>query len=132
MSKKPNPMSKAELEDRRARLDRVLAAAKAECSEMVRIYDCAVWLLYACSRDDARSLATEALEGEDEDEIKDRLAHSPKDELVDMMEAAHDDRDMAVGLFEDEMELGKLLDPGFDKPILEQEDWLAEKPDSTR
>lgn len=124
-------------QERRAALDRVLAAAKAECNDMIRIYDCAVWLLYACARDDARLLATEVAGDEDEDEKADRLSHSPKDELIESMDVAHDDRDMAVSIFEDQLELGRMLDPGYDKPIIEQDDWLnpnllAEKPASTR
>lgn len=133
-------MSKKDLamvQERRAALDRVLAAAKAECNDMVRVYDCAIWLLYACARDDALAFATEALEGEDADEKTERLDHSTKDELVESMEAAYDSGDGAVNIFEDQMELGKLLDPGYNKPIIGQDDWLnpnllAKKPASTR
>lgn len=135
---KPDP---AQIRERRAALDRVLAAAKTECNDMIRIYDCAVWLLYACARDDARELAEEPLEDEDEQDALERAMHSPKDELVETMDMVHDDRDAAVGIWEDAMELGKLLDPGFDQPIIGQDDWLnpnllaesaSEKPASTR
>lgn len=131
MSEKPEPGSEAELKQRREALDRVLAVAWAESqgNDMIRIYDCAVWLLYACVRDDARELATEELENEDPDEIEDRRSHSPKDEIDQTMEMVYDDRDAAVGIWEDAGELGRLLDPGFEQPIIGQDDWL--KPAST-
>lgn len=127
-----DPGTPEELKERREALDRVLAVALAECNgnDMIRIYDCAVWLLYACARDDARELSTEELENEEPDEIEERRSHTPKDELNETMDMVHDDRDAAVGIWEDAGELGRLLDPGFEQPIIGQDDWL--KPASTR
>lgn len=132
MSEKPEPGSPAELQQRREALDRVLAAAWTESqgNDMIRLYDCAVWLLYTCVRDDARELAEETIEDEDPEEGIERANHSPKDELNETMDMVHDDRDAAVGIWEDAGELGRLLDPGFEQPIIGQDDWL--KPVSTR
>lgn len=131
MTKKPRRLTKKQIEDQRAAMDRVFAAAKAECTDMLRIADFANWLLYVCSRDDARATAWDLLKNGDPEERKEAHKHTVKDELLEMEDVAYDDgAEAAIEDLRDQAALGKRLDPGFDKPILEQPDWLGEDPES--
>jgi hypothetical protein len=132
MAKKPRKLTKKEIEQQRAAMDRVLAAAKAECTEMLRIVDFANWLLYACARDDARATAWDMLKEGDPEERRRAHKHTVKNELLEMEDVAYDDgADAAIQDLRDQAALGKRLDPGFNKPILEQQDWLFEDPRET-
>lgn len=133
MAKKPRKLTKKEIEQQRAAMDRVLAAARAECTDMLRIVDFANWLLYVCSRDDARATAWDMLREGDPEERRRAQKHTVKDELLEMEDVAYDDgAEAAIEDLRDQAALGKRLDPGFDKPILEQPDWLAPDLDSPR
>jgi hypothetical protein len=119
MTTEPREPTETELAAKRAALDRVLAAAKAERTEMMSLYDCAIWLLYACTRSDAINTARELRE-DDEDESEWTIL----DEIGDMIDLAIDDSDSAVCHEKRIEEIGKQLDPEFDKPARELTDWL--------
>lgn len=130
MIKKPRKLTKKQLAAKRSALDSVLAAAIAARTDTISIYDCAMWLLYACARDDARARAEDVLAGEDETEAKDRESHSTELELEDDWELAREDgAESWEAQIEHQQWLGEQLDPGYGDPILQQTDWLAEPQD---
>lgn len=132
MTKRSRRLTKKQIEEQRAAMDRVLAAVKAECTDMLRVADFANWLLYVCARDDARATAWDMLKEGDPEERLQAHKHTVKDELLEMEDVAYDDgAEAAIGNLRDQAALGKRLDPGFDKPILEQEDWLGIDLEST-
>lgn len=127
MSKKPRKLTKKQISEQRAAMDRVLAAARAECTEMLRIADFANWLLYVCARDDARATALDMLRDGDLEEKRLARKHTVKNELLEMEDVAYDDgAEAAIEDLRDQATLGARLDPGFNKPILEQPDWLED------
>lgn len=128
MAKKPRKLTKKQIAEQRAAMDRVLTAALAECTDMLRIIDFANWLRYACVRDDARATAWDMLQSEDLEERREAHKHTVKDEMLDAEDAAYDDgADAMIEDLRDVAALGARLDPGFNKPILEHPDWLAPK-----
>jgi len=119
MAKKPRKPTKKQLAAKRAAFDRVLAAAKAERTDMISIYDIAIWLLYACMRSDAISVAKELEEDDTEDS-----EHTIASEIDEQIDCAFDDHDSAVYHERSIEEVGKQLDPEFDKPARTLTDWL--------
>jgi hypothetical protein len=114
--------TEAELAAKRAAFDRVLAAALAERTDMISLYDCAIWLLYACTRSDAISQAKEMIENGDIEE--DDEAHTIALEIEDAIDLVHDDVDSATAHETDIESIGKQLDPEFDLPAHTLTDWL--------
>jgi hypothetical protein len=107
------------MNEKREALDRVLKAALAERTDTISLYDCAMWLLYACTRSDAISTARDLEEddsGESEWTVKDECEEAI--EQVMEGEAPVYDGDIR--------DLGKLLDPEFEKPARELTDWLSQ------
>lgn len=119
MSKKPRKPTKKELAEKRAAFDRVLAAANAERTDMISLYDIAIWLLYACTRSDA---IHNILEHDQDDE--DESEWTVRDECDDAIDLALDDSDAARQHELDVKTVGEELDPDFDKPVHELTDWL--------
>lgn len=112
----------------RAALD-VLRSTNGKLNEkpgqIVCLYDCAIWLLYACTRDEARSLAEEAKELEQgSEEWKLAVDQTPQDELEESIALAEDDQDHAMSFFWDQAALAEELDPGYKIPIRQQVDWI--------
>ena len=120
MNEKPRELTSEELAAKRAVFDRVFAVANAERTEMISLYDIATWLLYVCTRSDAIDQAKELLE-DDEPEWEN---YSTRDEIDNNIDAALDDSDSAISHELDIKTLGEQLDPDFDKPAHELEDWL--------
>lgn len=123
MAKKPRKPTKKELAEKRAKLDRVLAAALAERTDMISLYDIGMWILYACTRSDAISSARE-FENDDPEESDHTIAF----EIEDAYECTLDDKDAATAHWDDLRALGKQLDPDYEKPARSLRDWL-DKPD---
>lgn len=107
-------------------LANVLAAAKAASNDETGLclYDCVVWLLYACCRADARGLA---MDSEDstlpKSERRELKKHTPRSEIDDTVDAMNDDHHAAAIIYEDAAALAKVFDPGYAKPILKQPEW---------
>lgn len=112
----------------REALDRVLAVVKAESDRYLSPYDIACWILYACDKSDALMFLKGEAEGVhpgDEEEFDAGLA-TMEDELEEKKNLWLDDSDEAFGIIEDEKQLGRKYDPGYNKPILQQPDMLDE------
>lgn len=90
----------------------------------VCLYDAALWMLYACTRDEAKMLANDLLNEGDEFEKKEALKRTPEEELKDAMAAVGDDPGAAITIFTDQQALAEELDPGYKLPILNQVDWI--------
>jgi hypothetical protein len=88
--------------------------------EPVTLYDAAIWLLYACTRGDAKETALDMARYPDENDPN----YAPADEIDGMIDCARDDFDTASGIWEDQRALAQELDPGYKLPILNQVDWL--------
>jgi hypothetical protein len=132
MTEEPRELTSEELAEKRAALDRVLVAALAERTDMISLYDCAVWLLYACTRSDAISAAKEMQEKDDRGEDGESYweDYTIDDEIAEQRELAEDDGDSAVSHEHDIRSLGNQLDPEFNLPVIQLTDWLDDpKPD---
>lgn len=126
MAKKPRKPTKKQLAAKRAAFDRVFAAANAERTDMISLYDIAIWLLYACMRSDAISTAKEMVESQDQTEDGDLEGelHTIAYEIDEQIDCAFDDHDSAVSHERSIEEIGRQLDPEFDKPAYLLVDWL--------
>lgn len=124
MTEKPREPTPEELAAKRAAFDRVFAAAKAECTDMISLYDCAIWLLYCCTRSDAIDVAKELNDQNPDESFED--PHTIEYEIDDAIDAAQDDLDTAIQHETDTKEVGRQLDPDFRKPAHLLTDWLTE------
>ncbi len=138
MARRPR-LGKVELAKRRKRqaLDMVLRTAMIEVKALngdkhgkpgqpLCLYDCAVWLLYACTRDEARMTAEDLIkEASNDPELQDEAKkHTPAEELAEAIDAALDDSLSATSIFDSQKALAKELDPGYEVPIIHQDSWI--------
>ena len=132
-------LGKVELAKRRKRqaLDMVLRTAMIEVKALngdkhgkpgqpICLYDCAIWLLYACTRDEARVMAQDLIDEtpNDPEMQEEAKKHTPAEELAEAIDAALDDRDAATTIFDSQQTLAKELDPGYEVPIIHQDSWI--------
>ncbi len=120
MTQEPRELTAEELSEKRAAFDRVLAAAKAERTSMISLYDITMWLLYACYRSDAINTAKELEQNGEEDSRE----FTVRDEIDESMDAAMDSSDGLIQHEGDAKALGETLDPDFDRSALTLTDWL--------
>jgi hypothetical protein len=132
----------AKKKKKRAALDHVLQTALDTVDEangrrsgkperLLSLYDCAIWMLYACTRGEARLTATELVR-EDVGATAEGETHSPKDQLHDVIQS---NLDVGGGneIFKAQQRLAQELDPGYKVPILQQVDWIyAERSGDTK
>lgn len=104
-----------------AALSRVLAAAKAEvkAAEGLCLYDCAIWILYACTRSDAITTAREF-----EEDTGDVSINTVSAECEEAISAAREDPDGQVLHETDVKRMGEELDPEFCAPARDLRDWI--------
>jgi hypothetical protein len=122
MTEEPREPTPEELAAKRAAFDRVLAAALAECTDMISLYDCAIWILYACTRSDAINTAKELAEENPDENFE--SPHTIRYEIDDALELIFDDEDAARTHELDIKTVGEQLDPDFDAPAHRLRDWL--------
>lgn len=119
MTEEPREPTAEELAAKRAAFDRVLAVAIAERTEMISLYDIAIWILYACTRSDA---INNTLEHEEDDD--DPSEWTIRDECDEALDLVLDDDEEATKHELDIKTVGEQLDPDFDKPVRTLRDWL--------
>jgi hypothetical protein len=119
MTEEPREPTPEELAAKRAAFDRVFAAAKAERTDMISLYDITMWLLYCCYRSDAINTVKEFEQDDD-----DGSEFTVRDEIDESMDAAMDDSDGQIQHERDAKALGEQLDPDFDRPARLLTDWL--------
>lgn len=115
----------------RAALDRVVAVVREESDRYLCPFDIACWILYACDRSDAMMFARGDAEGIHPGEDEDPRTLTMEDELVEKHDRWSDDSSETFDIIEAEKSLGRRFDPGYRKPVMNQQDWLDLNPSPT-